>query len=94
MFLLTYAREIAMIELSDKQKFSKSFLSKYEEEIQKHFNFILPIRYHVDFSHVSKIELKLLEQLRLKLESIDFRGVIHLEYKYDKAQKKIGFLEW
>lgn len=94
MYLLTYAREIAMIELSDKKKFSQDFLKKYGEEMQKHFNFILPISYHVDFSFLWKIELWLLEELRLKLESIDYRGPIHLEYKYDKTQKKIWFLEW
>lgn len=94
MYLLTYAREIAMIELSDKNKFSQPFLSKYGEEIQKHFNFILPIAYHIDFSYLSKMEIGLLEQLRVKLQSIEYRWVIHLEYKYDKKAKKIGFLEW
>jgi hypothetical protein len=73
MFLLTYAREIAMIELADKNKFSAPFLQKYGEEISKHFNFILPIAYHLDFSQFSKMELALLEQLREKLESIDYR---------------------
>jgi len=57
MFLLTYAREIAMIELADKKKFSAPFLAKYGEEISKHFNFILPIAYHIDFSQISKIEM-------------------------------------
>ncbi len=94
MYLLTYAREIAMIELSDKKKFSKEFLEKYGEDLQKHFNFILPIAYHLDFSMLAKMELMLLEQLRVKLQGIDYRGVIHLEYKYDKSAKKIGFLEW
>ena len=94
MFLLTYAREIAMIELADKKKFSAPFLAKYGEEISKHFNFILPIAYHIDFSQISKIEMWLLEKLRAKLESIDYTGAIHLEYKYDKTEKKIWFLEW
>ncbi len=94
MYLLTYAREVAMIELADKEKFSAKFLEKYWEEIYKHFNFILPIAYHLDFSSLSKIELWLLEELREKLTSIEYRGVIHLEYKYDKKSKKIGFLEW
>ena len=94
MFLLTYAREIAMIELADKKKFSPKFLEKYGEEIDKHFNFILPIAYHIDFSFLSKMETSLLEELRQKLEEIKYRGVIHLEYKYDKKAKKIWFLEW
>lgn len=94
MYLLTYAREIAMIELSDKNKFSQKFLEKYGEEMSKHFNFHLPIAYHIDFSQISKIELWLLERLRERLESIEYTGVIHLEYKYDKKAKKIGFLEW
>lgn len=94
MFLLSYTRSIAMIELSDKWKFSNGFLKKYGEEMDKYFNFILPIVYHIDFSLISWIELWFLEWLRSKLMSINYRGVIHLEYKYDKKTKKIGFLEW
>lgn len=93
-YLLTYAREIAMIELSDKKKFSKDFLAKYGEELEKHFNFMLPLAYHMDFSQLNKIELSFLEELRKKLAEIEYRGVVHLEYKYDKALKKIGFIEW
>jgi len=94
MYLLAYAREIAMIELSDKNKFSSKFLENYWEEIRKHFNFILPIAYHIDFSRLSKIEIWLLDELRQRLESVSYKGVIHLEYKYDKKEKKIWFLEW
>lgn len=94
MYLLNYAREVAMIELSDKKKFSKEFLEKYGEELEKHFNFILPLAYHLDFSQLNKIELNFLEELRKKLAEIDYRGVIHLEYKYDRKLKKIGFIEW
>jgi hypothetical protein len=94
MYLLAYVREVVMIELADKKKFSTGFLSKYGEEIDKHFNFILPIAYNVDFSYLSKMELSLLEELRIKLESLQYRGVVHLEYKFDKKEKKIGFLEW
>ena len=72
MYILSYAREVAMIELSDKQKFSQNFLQKYGEEIQKHFNFILPLAYSLDFSKLSKIELELLEKLRKKLEEIQY----------------------
>lgn len=50
MYLLNYTREIAMIELSNKKKFSKDFLEKYGEALEKHFNFMLPLAYHVDFS--------------------------------------------
>ena len=94
MYLLAYVREVVMIELADKKKFSAKFLEKYWEEIDKHFNFILPITYNVDFSFLSKMELSLLEELREKLESVHYRGVVHLEYKFDKKNKKIGFLEW
>ena len=94
MFLLLLAREIAMIELSEKDKFSKEFLDKYWEELGKHFNFILPLWYNLDFSKLSKIELSFLEEIRKKLEGIWYRGVIHLEYKYDTKTQKIGFLEW
>ena len=93
-YLLSYAREVAMIELSEKKKFSKSFLEKYGEELEKHFNFILPIAYHLDFSKLNKIELNFLEELRKKLLTINYRWVIHLEYKYDRKLKKIWFIEW
>lgn len=94
MYLLVLAREIAMIELSDKNKFSKPFIEKYWDELNKHFNFILPIAYHLDFSKLSKTELDFLENIRKKLQEINYRWVIHLEYKYDPKTKQLGFLEW
>lgn len=94
MYLLAYVREVVMIELADKKKFSPVFLEKYGEEIDKHFNFILPITYNVDFSFLWKMELSLLEELREKLASVHYRWVVHLEYKFDRKNKKIWFLEW
>ncbi|USN58219.1 MAG: hypothetical protein H6767_08080 [Candidatus Peribacteria bacterium] len=94
MYLLVLAREVVMIELSDKNKFSEAFLRKYGEELQKHFNFILPLSYHIDFSKLSSTEIAFLEQIGNRLREIEYRGVIHLEYKYDPATKQIGFIEW
>jgi len=94
MFLLILAREVAMIELSEKEKFSKEFLEKYGEELEKHFNFILPLGYNLDISKLSQVEISFLESVRKKLKEIRYRGIIHLEYKYDKERKKLGFLEW
>lgn len=94
MFLLVLAREVAMIELSEKNKFSREFLEKYWEELNKHFNFILPLWYNLDFSKLSKVELSFLEKIRKRLESVWYRWVIHLEYKYDVKTQNIGFLEW
>jgi len=94
MFLLVLAREVAMIELSEKEKFSKEFLEKYGEELEKHFNFILPLGYNLDISKLSQVEISFLESVRKKLKEIRYRGIIHLEYKYDKERKKLGFLEW
>lgn len=93
-FLLSYAREVAMIELFDKNKFSEEFLKKYSEEITKYFNFILPFRYNLDFWKISKLQLEFIEKIRKKLVSINYRWVIHLEYKYDFKNQKIGFIEW
>ena len=86
MFLLVYAREVAMIEMSDKNKFSKDFLEKYWEEIWKHFNFILPLAYNLDFKKLSKIELNFLNEISKRLKEINFVWNIHLEYKYDKEK--------
>lgn len=94
MFLLVLAREIAMIELSDKDKFSKTFIDKYWEELSKHFNFILPLGYHLDINKLSKVELIFLEDIKNKLKKIWYRWVVHLEYKYDKKAWKLGFVEW
>lgn len=94
MFLLVLAREVAMIELSDKEKFSREFIEKYWEELNKHFNFILPLWYHLDLSKLSKIELAFFEEIRIKLKNIWYRWVIHLEYKYDRKTWNIAFLEW
>jgi len=93
-FFLSFMREIAMIELSDKKKFSKSFLDSYGEEIEKHFQFIIPIRYNLDFSKISLTEVKFLNSIILKLKEIWYRWPIHLEYKYDKKTNKIWFIEW
>ncbi len=93
-FLLVLAREVVMIELSDKNKFSNKFIEKYWEELTRHFNFILPLSYHIDFSKLSTVELWFIEKIRLKLVEIWYKWVIHLEYKYDSKIKKIWFLEW
>lgn len=94
MFLLVLVREIAMIELSDKDKFSIKFKEKYGEELNKHFNFILPLTYHIDLNSLSSVELSFLDKIKSKLQEIWYRGIIHLEYKYDKASSKIWFIEW
>jgi len=94
MFLLSYVREIAMIEMSDKDKFSKTFLTKYWNDISKHFNFILPISYNLDFEKLSKEELVFFESIRQKLSTVSYRWVIHMEYKHDSKTEKIWFIEW
>ncbi len=94
MYLLVLAREVAMIELSDKEKFSNKFIEKYWEELKKHFNFILPLSYHIDFSKLSQTELDFLEKVRQKLDEVWYKWIIHLEYKYDSKTKQIWFLEW
>lgn len=93
-FLLSYLREIPMIELADKNKFSAGFLEEYWEEIEKHFNFIIPIRYNISINKLSTIELDFIKDITEKLNEVWYRGPMHLEYKYDKTQKKIGFIEW
>jgi len=94
MFLLSYVREIAMIEMSDKDKFSKAFLTKYWNDISKHFNFILPITYNLDFEKLSKEELVFFESIRQKLVDIWYRWTIHMEYKHDSKMEKLWFIEW
>lgn len=93
-FLLSYIREVAMIELLDKDKFSEKFLEKYWESIKKYFNFVLPMTYIIDFSKLAKIEINLLQNLLDKLKSIWYIWAIHLEYKLDSKNNKIWFIEW
>lgn len=94
MFLLSYAREIPMIELKEKEKFHKDFLEKYWEEIWKHFNFHLSVVYPLWFEKIWKDEQKFIEEIRKKLVEIKYRWVIHLEYKHDKKNNKVWFIEW
>lgn len=72
MYLLTFVREIAMIDLIETKKFSEDFLLKYGEELEKHFNFVLPIRYNVDFEKISKEEIAFFEKIRKKLADISY----------------------
>lgn len=57
LFMLVFAREVSMIDLIETKKFSREYLEKYGEHLEKHFNFVLPIRYNIDFSKISKTEL-------------------------------------
>lgn len=94
MYLLTFVREIAMIDIIEEDKFSNSFSEKYIDELNRHFNFVLPIRYNSEFEKLSKTEFTFLEKIKGKLEEMEYRGFIHLEYKYDKKENKIWFIEW
>ncbi len=94
MFLLTYVHEVSMIELLDHNKFSPEFIAKYWDEVKTHFNFILALRYNVCFEKISKTEINYLSKLKEKLKEIWYRGIIHLEYKYDSLKDKLGFIEW
>ena len=94
LYMLCFAREVAMIDLIETKKFSKDFLEKYGEDLEKHFNFVLPIRYNVDFTKISKIEISFFEKLRKRLSEVAYRGFVHLEYKYDIKTQALGFIEW
>lgn len=57
LYMLVFAREVAMIDLIETRKFSREYMAKYGDELEKHFNFVLPIRYNIDFSKISKTEM-------------------------------------
>lgn len=94
MYMLLFAREVSMIDLIETRKFSKEYMENYGEELEKHFNFVLPIRYNLDFAKISQIEIQFIEKLRQRLAEISYKWFIHLEYKYDTLNKKLWFIEW
>lgn len=91
-FLLCFAREIPFLELIE--KFSPKYLAKYKNTLDEDFLHFLPIRYTLDLKKLSKLELDFIGKIGKKLAGIGYRGFIHLEYKVDRPNKKIGFIEW
>ncbi len=73
LYMLCFAREVAMIDLIETKKFSKDFLAIYGEDLEKHFNFVLPIRYNIDFTKISKTEMGFFEKIRKRLSEVDYR---------------------
>ena len=94
LYMLLFAREVSMIDLIETRKFTREYMEKYGEELEKHFNFVLPIRYNIDFSKISKTEMVFFEKLRQRLSEVNYRGFMHLEYKYDRKTQSLGFIEW
>lgn len=94
MYLLTFVREVSMIEIIEEDKFSNKFCEKYQEELNKHFNFVLPIRYNCDFEKLSKTEFSFLNKIKGRLKEMEYRWFVHLEYKYDRKEDKLWFIEW
>jgi hypothetical protein len=73
MYLLTFVREVAMIDIIEEDKFSNSFSEKYIDELNKHFNFVLPIRYNSDFEKLSKTEFTFFDKIKERLEKMEYR---------------------
>jgi hypothetical protein len=62
-----------MIDMIESEKFSNNYIAKYNDELNKHFNFVIPIRYNLNFSKLSKKEIIFLSKIKNKLNSINFK---------------------
>lgn len=89
LFFLCYAREMFFGEILKKLQKEDD-----EERYPPEFFYFLPVRYTLDLKKLSKTERQFVQRLAKKLEEIEYRGIVHLEYRYDQKQKKIGFIEW
>ncbi len=91
-FLLCYAREVCLAEILDKLPSVKKQIG--HDIYTPEFLHFVATRYTIDLNKLSKLELDFIKELSKNLEKINYRGIIHLEYKLDKKHKKIGFIEW
>lgn len=91
-FVMCHSREITFSEILN--KFSDSYLIKYKNLLTENFMHFLPVRYTLETSKIPKIAQDFIKNICKKLKSIKYRGFLHLEYKYDKEAKKVGFIEW
>lgn len=91
-FILCYTREMTFSEIM--KKLSKDYIAKYGLSIHENYMHFLPVQYTLDINKLPKIIREYLLKVSEKLKEISYRGLIHLEYKYDKKKSKIGFIEW
>jgi len=94
MLILTLVKETPFIEFIEEWVLSDNFMNKYWTDINKHFLYFLPIRYNVKISSISKTELTFFQDIINKLKITWYKWIIHLEYKYDKKNNSIWFIEW
>lgn len=93
-FIFCLTKETCFNEYIERKNLSKEFLSLYGGYINKYFLNHIPIVYNLELNTLSKIENEFLNNIKLKLQEIKYKGLIHLEYKYDKNKDSIGFIEW
>lgn len=93
-FIFCLTKETCFNEYMEKNIFSEKFLSLYGEYINKYFLNHIPIVYSIDFKSLSNTEIDFLNNIKLKLQEIKYKGIIHLEYKYDTNKDIVGFIEW
>ncbi len=91
-FVLCYTREMTFSEIM--KKLSKDYIEKYGLSIHENYMHFLPVQYTLDINKLPKLVKEYLLKVSEKLKSISYRGLVHLEYKYDKKNSKIGFIEW
>jgi hypothetical protein len=91
-FILCYTREMTFSEIMG--KLSKDYLKKYGLSINENYMHFLPVQYTLDINKLPTLVKEYLLKVSQKLSSINYRGLVHLEYKYDKKKSRIGFIEW
>jgi hypothetical protein len=92
MFFLCFTREITFSEIG--QKLSKKYMNIYQNILNENYMHFLPVRYTIDLKRIPPAVLLFLKDVKKRLHEIGYRGFVHLEYKFDKEKKKVGFIEW
>lgn len=91
-FVTSFVREITFYELLE--RFSKKYKEIYGNIINENFLHFIPIRYTLDFNKISSLEINFIKNVTKGLIDLKYKGFIHLEYKIDRKNNKIGFIEW
>jgi len=89
--LLSHIKQISFDDIIKSGKLSKNFIHNYWNLIEENFRYFLVAMYNT--YNISKTEIKFLTEICNVLKKIKFTWLIHMEYKYDKKNKKIWFIE-
>jgi len=91
-YITCHTREVTFSEIVN--KLSKEYIERYEKVLNENFMHFLPVRYTIPVEKIPKKFISFIKKIAIPLQEMNYRGFIHLEYKYDAESQQIGFIEW